>query len=88
MIGHTRVERTHAWARLVEPVSKEDGRRHYLRAVVSRDGTDLAVRPLSKQASGQLTSMVGVNALAILPEDSRGAAAGERLEVILLADPG
>jgi molybdopterin molybdotransferase len=88
MIGHTRVERTRAWARLVEPVSKEDGRRHYLRAVVSRDGTDLAVRPLSKQASGQLTSMVGVNALAILPEGSRGAAAGERLEVILLGDPG
>jgi molybdopterin molybdotransferase len=84
MMGHSDLGRPRARARLLEAISKEDGRRHYVRAVVERNADTLVVRALRKQSSGQLTSMVGVNALAILPEDSRGVAAGEAVEVVLL----
>ena len=87
MMGHAALERPRARARLLEPVAKDDGRRHYVRAVVTREGGELAVRALRKQSSGQLTSMVGVNALAVLREESRGAAAGDLVEVLLLGEP-
>jgi molybdopterin molybdotransferase len=86
MIGHAALERPRLFARMLEPVAKDDGRRHYLRAVAGREGEELVVRALHKQGSGQLTSMIGVNALAVLREESRGAAAGERVEVLLLGD--
>jgi molybdopterin molybdotransferase len=87
LMGRAQVERYRTRARLLAPVGKDDDRRHYLRAVVSRDGEELVVRVLSKQSSGQLSSMVGVNAFAILPEEARGAAEGEILEVLLLDEP-
>jgi molybdopterin molybdotransferase len=87
MMGRSPEERPHARARLLEPVSKEEGRRHYLRGIVSRQGADLVARAVRKQSSGQLTSMVGVNALLVVREESQGVAAGEEIEVLLLGEP-
>lgn len=86
LAGHERVLREVARARLSAPVRKGDGHRHYLRAWVQREDGELVARPNPRQGSGQLTSMVGVNALVILPEASSGAASGELVEVLLFGD--
>jgi molybdopterin biosynthesis enzyme len=72
-------------ARLDVAVRKEDDRRHFLRARAYRDADgELRVRLLAKQGSGQLMSMVGVNALVVLDEESRGAESGATVRVWLL----
>jgi molybdopterin molybdotransferase len=85
MMGDLHAVRPTVRARLDVAVRKEDDRRHFLRARAYRDADgELRVRPLAKQGSGQLMSMVGVNALVVLDEESRGAESGATVRVWLL----
>ena len=69
---------------LGEGAKKDAGRRFYLRVRAVRDGAGLVARPLTRQGSGMLRSMVGVNALVELAEERTTFAAGEELPALLL----
>ncbi|MEQ9501602.1 MAG: molybdopterin molybdotransferase MoeA [Deltaproteobacteria bacterium] len=56
------------------------------RCTLERDGGVVRARPLRLQGSGSLPSMLGVDALVMLPADQSTFAAGEKLDAILLAD--
>ena len=67
-----------------EPIENGDARRVYARAIVTqRDGRYYAALT-GPQGSGILTSMAVANALAIVPEDVPGVAAGDEVDCILL----
>jgi molybdopterin molybdotransferase len=87
MLGHTRLFRRAVPAELEEPVTIGAKLMHFLRAVtrVREDGT-LAVRLTGPQGSGILTSMSRANALLIVPEDRPRVEAGERLNIMPLAE--
>jgi molybdopterin biosynthesis enzyme len=70
---------------LDEPYEKRRGRAHAVRVGLrlAEDGWHATpTRP--EQASHILTSMIGADALAIVPADSEGVAAGESVEVELI----
>ena len=87
MLGHTRLFRRPLPAVLEEPVSIGAKLMHFLRAItrVNDDGV-LTVRLTGPQGSGILTSMSQANALLIVPEDRPRVEAGERLNVLPLAE--
>jgi molybdopterin molybdotransferase len=68
--------------RLTEALRQKPGRRGYYRARLDGD----ALTPISNQASGAVTGMAWANCLAIVEEDSEGAEAGQRLDVLAFAD--
>jgi molybdopterin molybdotransferase len=59
----------------------------FLRAHVRRARTGLAVAPLRTQLSGDLTSVAGHDALAVLPAGRARFARGAEVDVILLGVP-
>jgi molybdopterin molybdotransferase len=69
---------------LDEDVAKRPGRLHALRCHADLREDGWHVRPTGPQGSHVLTSMLGADALAMLPEDSDGARAGERVVIELL----
>ncbi len=76
-----------ARGRLAEAQEKPAGLTVYLRVrLVRRDGA-LTLVPLRTQASGNLTSSAGVDALAVLPAGRRRLAAGALVDAILLRTP-
>ena len=85
MMGHTRLFRPTVRAVLEQDVKKKPGRRNFIRGVVERkeDGV-LYAHTTGEQGSGILRSMSAANGIIILPEDAKGAKAGERVEVYLI----
>ena len=85
MMGHTRLFRPTVRAVLEQDVKKKPGRRNFIRGVVERkeDGV-LYAHTTGEQGSGILRSMSAANGIIILPEDTKGAKAGERVEVYLI----
>jgi molybdopterin molybdotransferase len=75
-------------ARLGEPASKAAGLTHYVRAraSVGADGL-LWVEPLRSQVSGNLSSVTGFDALAVLPREATHLRRGAKVEAILLRPP-
>jgi molybdopterin molybdotransferase len=65
-------------------VVNTDGRRIFARAVVSHREGQYFARLTGPQGSGVLTSMTLANGLAIIPEDSAGVAAGDKVRVMML----
>lgn len=63
---------------------KRAGRAHYLRARIVHQGGVIRADPLTKQGSGTLTSMVGVDALVVIDRDATEVAEGARAPAILL----
>jgi len=84
MAGHTHLEKPKLRAVLQEAVTNS-GRRHYMRAVVSRSGDQYFVTTrgsdVNVQGSGILSSLVWANALVIIPEDVTHLPAGTPVEV-------
>jgi molybdopterin molybdotransferase len=74
-------------ARLASAVEKPPPLEVYLRARLRRVGGDLVAEPFRTQASGDLTSVAGHDALAVLPAGRGRVARGARVEVILLRPP-
>jgi len=73
-------------ARLDESIQRKDGRRHYLRVVLSTEPEGLVARLTGDQGSGILMSMIQADGLAIIPEDRQQMDRGEWVDVLLF-DP-
>jgi molybdopterin molybdotransferase len=77
-------ERISLRARMEHEIVKHDGKRHYVRGVLShRDGI-LTVRSTGSQVSNILTSLARANCLIILPETLERVRAEDEVEVELL----
>jgi molybdopterin molybdotransferase len=85
MLGHTRVFRAEATLPLAAAYDKDGTRTHVVRCRLRRGSEGVALEPLVKQGSGMLTSMVGVDALAIIDGDPQTVAAGSGVRALLLA---
>ena len=83
LLGLT-VERHRATAILDEEYAKKPGRTHAVRCRLELRDDGWHARSTGAQGSHVLTSMLGADALAIVPTDSGTVAAGERLEIELL----
>lgn len=84
MAGHTRWQRPRRQVTLEHAIEHETGRTEFQRAVVTRhaDGWHTA-RTTGFQGSGRLLSMVGANALLVLPADQAKFAGGSTVEAWL-----
>jgi molybdopterin molybdotransferase len=84
MLGRSDWQRPLVRAIAEEPIPNTDARRVFARAIVTkRDGRYVAALT-GPQGSGILTSMAEANALAVVPEDVPGVAAGDEVDVMLL----
>jgi molybdopterin molybdotransferase len=73
-----------ASAILDEAYSKEPGRAHAVRCRLELRDDGWHARPTGEQASHLLTSMLGAEALALIPTQKGSVDAGERVEIELL----
>jgi molybdopterin molybdotransferase len=80
--GPGRPQRTTAI--LTEDYPKRPGRAHLIRCRLELAEDGWRATPTKEQGSHVLTSMIGADALAILPSDSGDVAAGSKVEVELL----
>ncbi len=69
---------------LKEEIRKEPGRRHFVRAFVSREGNRYYGETSGPQGSGILRSAAKANGLIIIPEDREIMREGEKAKVQLL----
>lgn len=72
------------WARLGCDYEKQPGRTHAVRCRLRMDEQGWLAEPTGPQGSHVLTSMLGAQALAILPASSGSLQAGQRVEVEML----
>ena len=77
-------ESRRAIATLDHDYPKQPGRAHLVRCRLELRDDGWHARPTGPQGSHVLTSMLGADALAIMPTASGGLAAGERVEIELL----
>ena len=70
-----------------EDIKNTSGRRHFVRAIVTKQGDQYFARTTGDQGSGILTSMVKANALLIIPEDQRLVPRGELVTAEMLDWP-
>jgi molybdopterin molybdotransferase len=78
------LERQRTVAALDTDYSKRPGRAHAVRCTLELREDGWHARPTGEQGSHILTSMLGADALALIPAESGSLAAGERVEVELL----
>jgi molybdopterin molybdotransferase len=87
MAGHTRLEKPRLRAILKEDVHNS-GRRHYMRALVTRQDDKYYVTTrgsgVAVQGSGILTSLLWANALVVIPEDTTYVPAGTTVDTLML----
>jgi molybdopterin molybdotransferase len=88
MQGFTDWSRPTVTARLSEPISRKDGRRHYLRVRLERTESGFLAILTGGQGSGILNSMVQADGLAVIPESVDHLPAGAHVEIILLPPRG
>ncbi len=88
MLGHPLPYRGVTEVTLTEPIALGPPLRHFLRVKLSRGPAGLTARLTGAQGSGILSSMVSADALAIVAEDRPRVESGERLDAIVLNDPG
>jgi molybdopterin molybdotransferase len=74
-------------ARLASPAEKPAALTLFLRCRLRLAGGEAWVEPLATQQSGHLSSVVGVEALAVLPAGTTRLRKGSRVEAILLRPP-
>jgi molybdopterin molybdotransferase len=84
MQGRTRLDKPTVEATMLDGLVDKDDRRHYMRVVVEKQGSDYVARLTGEQGSGILSSVAKANGLAIVPEEMSSVAPGTRLQVMLL----
>jgi len=86
MMGHEEIDRPRVRTVADEPLARRpDGKVHFFRVIVSQDADrTYRVRPAAGQGSHQLAAMAAADGLAVVP-DGDGVAAGELVDVLLLA---
>lgn len=75
-------------ARLTDPITRKDGRRHYLRVRLQRTPDGWEATLTGDQGSGILSSLVQADGLAVIPEDVDHLPAGSEVRVLLLREYG
>lgn len=85
MLGAARTLRPRAEVVLAADYAKPPGRAHFVRATLERRGGELLATPHTRQGSGMLSSMVGIDCLIEIAAESSGLAAGERAPALLLS---
>jgi molybdopterin molybdotransferase len=87
MMGHRYLQRQVVPVTMLEDITDRSMRRHYVRAKVEfRDGRFWA-RTTGPQGSHIMTSMLGANALLIVPEGGTIIHAGDEVQAIMLEWP-
>ncbi|HEC34595.1 MAG TPA: molybdopterin molybdenumtransferase MoeA [Chloroflexi bacterium] len=71
-------------ARLAEPITRKDSRRHYLRVRLRQTPKGLEASLTGDQGSGILNSLVQADGLAVIPEAVDHMLAGAAVEILLL----
>jgi len=88
MMGFRKVLRPLVTATLREGIKKKPGRVNFLRvAVEEKDGKYIAWSP-GKQDTGYLRTLLLADGIAIVPADKGDLAAGEQVEVQIIAGDG
>lgn len=85
MLGVAGEEARRTTAILDQEYPKQPGRAHLVRCRLELREDGWHARPTKEQGSHVLTSMLGADALAIIPTAAGGVAAGERVEIELLS---
>lgn len=85
--GRMDTTRPQVSVRLTHDLPHTPERREYVRAVVRLEGEKFFATPTGTQGSGRLASMLGANALLIVPEATGDRRAGETLDALLLDLP-
>jgi len=86
MLGHQRVIKPYVKAVLQETVTKKAGRVHFLRVLVTDNGQQLVATSAGDQNTGILSTLLQANGLAVLPADRAQFAAGEEVDIHLIAE--
>jgi molybdopterin molybdotransferase len=84
LLGAVDPDPRRATAILDEPYPKPPGRAHLIRCTLALRDDGWHATPTKDQSSHVLTSMLGADAIAIVPTESGDVEAGERLEIELL----
>ena len=82
--GHKQLFRSLIKARLKEPISKREGKKYFMRCIISREKGEYVATTTGEQGSGILMSMVKANGLIVLPEEITTCAAGDIVNVQVL----
>jgi len=83
LLGRRDLDPLRVRATLTQRVENSGRRRHYVRARLERQGSELLVTPVPNQGAGVLSGLAAGNCLAIIPEDWAEAPAGSEVEVEL-----
>jgi len=84
LCGRTRLHRPIISGILQDAISHDVGRREYVRATLCTRAGRCEVTTTGAQGSGRLRSLIGANALVIIPEDSPGCGPGDVVQAMLL----
>jgi molybdopterin molybdotransferase len=84
MMGKKALAKPTVRAIIEDEIASTDARRLFARVVVTNRGGRYHASVTGPQGSGMLTSMVKANGLAVIPESSNGAKAGDMVEVQML----
>jgi molybdopterin molybdotransferase len=84
MLGDPRPDRARVRVRLAAPLARTPGRTEFARARLRRTDTGLVAELALRQGSGSLPSLVGVDALVVIPADAERLAEGSELDALLL----
>ena len=83
MSGNTRLTKPVLKAVAMNDISKEKGRKHFIRGIFKIENGNLFVDTTGPQGSGILTSMSISNCLIIIPEDTELIKSGEFVDIQL-----
>lgn len=86
MLGDPAPYRPRARVQLARDHRHSPGRTELIRATIDRVGSVLEATPLRLQGSGSLPSVVGFDALVVLPAEVESFAAGTELDAIMMHD--
>ena len=84
LTGHTRLHRPTLRVTLAETLRKREGRLHFVRVRLQRDGERVLARSTGNQGSGVLRSMTEAHALLVFPAEASELREGETVWVQLL----
>jgi molybdopterin molybdotransferase len=84
MLGVNNPDRKEVTAVLTEPVNKKPERFHFLRGILTFEGSTRKVTTTGAQGSGILTSMARANCLILIPQGSPPKEAGDEVRVMPL----
>lgn len=81
MLGRTGHQRLRLTAILDEPLTKRDGKRHFVRGIATVTNGILHVTTTGSQSSGMVSSLAKANCLIVLPENVQTVRKGSKVEV-------